>query len=167
MFLVITFWMKFVLNYNHPLSESENHLHRAPQSYREFFYELSLNTPVCGLLQIAGNEEAIRVVRLVAAGVDIRQAQYKCELKLLQDSAPVLASFLLKLSFSEPIPADVCSLVAELCELLLFPFQSTVSQSFPPPPSDNKLAYFPNLPKVRGTPSYSADQRPTHPAPEN
>ena len=63
--------------------------------------------------------------------------------------SPVLASFLLKLSFSEPIPADVCSLVAELCELLLFPFQSTVSQSCPPPPSDNKLAYFPNLPKFR------------------
>ena len=32
--------------------ESENHLHRAPQSYCEFFYELSLNTPVCGLLAI-------------------------------------------------------------------------------------------------------------------
>ena len=27
--------------------ESENHHRRAPQSYREFFYELSLNTPVC------------------------------------------------------------------------------------------------------------------------
>ena len=55
----------------------------APQPYRELFFELSLNTPVCGIFQIAGNEEAIEVVQLVASGVDIRQCQYQVELKLL------------------------------------------------------------------------------------
>ena len=116
--------------------ESENNHRRAPQSYREFLYELSLNTPVCGIQQIAGNEEAIKVVQLVAMGIDIRQAQYRCELKLFQDSAPVLASFLLKLPFSEPVPVDVCSLIEELCKLLLAPFQSstTSTPAFPPPP---------------------------------
>ena len=67
---------------------------------------------MCGLLQIAENEEAIEVDQLVAAGVDVHQVQYKCELKLLQDSAPV----------------DVCSLVAELCELLA-PFQLSIYPS--------------------------------------
>ena len=51
--------------------ESENNHRQAPKSYREFLYELSLNTPVCGILQIAGNEEAIRVVQLVAMGIDM------------------------------------------------------------------------------------------------
>ena len=57
----------------------------APQPYCEFFFELSLNTPICGIFQIAGNEEAIEVVQLVASGVDICQCQYQVELKLLQD----------------------------------------------------------------------------------
>ena len=141
---------------------SENQHRRAPQPYREFINELSLNTPVCGMLQVAGSREAIDVIKLISSGVDIRRVQYKCELKLIQDTAPVLASFILKLPFSEAIPADVCSLISELCELLLAPFQSSVPQPFPSPPqgqSTSKLAYFPNLPVVRGTPAYVADQR--------
>ena len=47
---------------------------------------------------------------------------------------------------------------SSLLSSLLAPFQSSVSQTFPPPP-DNKLAYFPNLPTVQGTPAYLADQR--------
>ena len=147
--------------------ESESHHRRAPQSYREFLYELSLNTPVCGMLQIAGNEEAIKVIQLVATGIDVRRAQYRCELKLLQDSAPVLASFLLKLPFSEPVPVDVCSLIGELCELLLAPFQPSTTLAFPPPSSNTKLAYFPNIPRIPGLPTYAADQRTTHRAPED
>ena len=86
--------------------------------------------------------------------------QYKYELKLLQDSAPVLASFILKLPFSEPIPVDACYLIKDLCDYPpLAPFQSSVSQTFPPLPPDNKLAYFLNLPPVRGRPAYLADQR--------
>jgi hypothetical protein len=74
------------------------------------------------------------------------------------------ASFLLKLPFSEPIPVDVCSLIAELCKLLLAPFQSS---TIPSPPPNNKLACYPNLPRIRGIPAYSADQRTTHRAPED
>lgn len=48
---------------------SESHHHQAPLPYREFFYELSLNTPVCGILQVAGNEEAIQVIKLLTSGV--------------------------------------------------------------------------------------------------
>ena len=79
-------------------------------------------------------------------------------------------SFLLKLPFSEPIPVDVCSLIAELCKLVLAPFQSSTTSSTPvfsPPPPNNKLAHFPNLPRIRGIPAYSADQRTTHCAPED
>ena len=124
---------------------SESHQRQAPQLYREILYELSLNTPVCGMIQIAGKSEAIEAIRLIASGVDIRQIQYQCELKMLQEAAPVIASFVLKLPFGEPIPADVSSLLNHLCELLLAPFQDTTLQAFPNPPADKKLSFFPQL----------------------
>ena len=43
----------------------------APQPYCELLFELSLNTPICGILQVAGSEEAIHAIRLLAKGVDI------------------------------------------------------------------------------------------------
>ena len=52
---------------------SESHQRRAPQLYREVFYELLLNTPVCSMIRIAGKSEALEVIRLIASGVNIRQ----------------------------------------------------------------------------------------------
>ena len=83
--------------------------------------------------------------------------KYRSELKLLQDTAPILAALLLKLPFSEAIPDDVCTLTSQLCDLVLAPFQPR-SQTFPSPPAENELTYFPNLPMVRGVPVYRADQ---------
>ena len=110
------------------------------------------------MLQIAGKSEALEVIRLIASGVDIRQIHYQSELKMLQDVAPVVASFILKLPFGDPIPADICKLFDHLCELLLAPFQDRASQAFPKPPADKTLSFFPKLPIVRGTPVYAADQ---------
>ena len=108
------------------------------------------------MFQVAGSEETIEVIRLIASGTDIRNVTYHQELKLLQDTTPILASLLLKLSFSEAIPDDVCTLICQLCDLALAPFQPR-SQTFPPPPANSELTYFPNLPMVRGVPAYSAD----------
>ena len=69
-------------------------------------------------------------------------------LKMLQDAAPVIASFVLKLPFGKPIPADVSSLLDHLCELLLAPFQDTTLQIF----------FSPSLSIIQGTPVYVADQ---------
>ena len=146
---------------------SESHQRRASQPYREIMYELSLNTPVCGMIQIAGNSEALEAIRLISSGVDIRHIQYQCELKLLQNVAPVIASCILKLPFTEPIPADVCSLLSQLCELLLAPFQDVTPQAIPDPPVDKKLSFFPSLPIVRGIPVYAADQLNSSQKPEN
>ena len=136
---------------------SESHQNLAPQPYQELLYELSLNTPVCGMLQVAGSKEAIEVVQLIASGTDICNVKYHQELKLLQDTTPILASLLLKLPFSEAIPDDVCTLISQLCDLVLAPFQPR-SQTFPSPPADSELTYFPNLSMVCGVPVYSADQ---------
>ena len=98
----------------------------------------------------------IEVAQLVASGVDIRQCQYQVELKLLEDGVPILASFLLKLPYDIEIPSDICSLITDMCDLALAPF-SRPSSSFPSPTPENKLSFFPNLPKIRGTHCYSAD----------
>ena len=105
-------------------------------------------------LQVAGNEKAIKVIRLIITGADIRSVQYHPEFKLLQDTAPLLASLLL---ISEAIPEDLCIIISNLCDLLLAPFQPR-SQTFPSPRSNSDLTYFPNQPMVGGIPAYSADQ---------
>ena len=91
------------------------HIRIAPPPYRKLLFELLLNTPKCGILQIAGDEEVIHVIQLLAKGVDIRQSCYQVQLKLLQDRAPLLASFILKLPFDADIP-DVCTLI--ICVIL-------------------------------------------------
>ena len=70
------------------------------------------------------NEEAIIVFQIVATGPP---SPVQVQAELLQDT--VLASFLLKLPFSEPIPVNVhiCSLITDQCELLLAPFQLTTT----------------------------------------
>ena len=99
------------------------HVRIVPPPYRELFFELSLNTPICGILQIAGDEEVIHVIQLLAKGVDIRQSCYQLQLKLLQDRAPLLASFILKLPFDADIP-DVCTLSNHLCDLAVAPYHT-------------------------------------------
>ena len=94
---------------------------------------------------------------MIALRTDIRNVKYRQELKLLQDTTPILVSLLLKLPFSEVIPDDVCTLISQLCDLVLAPFQPR-SQTFPSPPADSELTYFPNLSMVCGVPVYSADQ---------
>ena len=46
----------------------------APQAYREFLSELALNTPICGMIQIAGKPEIMEIVNKIITGVDVRQA---------------------------------------------------------------------------------------------
>ena len=65
------------------------------------------------MLQVAGNEEAIQVIQLIASGVNIHQAQYHVQLKLLQDTATLLASFILKLPFDVAVPSDICCLICD------------------------------------------------------
>ena len=59
--------------------------------------ELSHSSPVCGLLQVAGNEEVLTIMKAIASWVDITQPPRREQLKLLQQKVlPVLSSFILK-----------------------------------------------------------------------
>ena len=110
------------------------------------------------MLQVAGQDEALQAIALVASGTDIRQAQYKQEFKLVQNVVPFLAYFLFKLPFGIEIPADVYSLLSQLRDLVIAPFCQTSSSSHLPPSLVNsKLSFYPNLPIVRTSPLYVAD----------
>ena len=75
---------------------SESGCRSSPEPFREFFSELSRNSPVCGLFQVAGSEEVLDVMEAIAAGVDTTEPSCREQLKLLQERAPVLASFIIK-----------------------------------------------------------------------
>ena len=98
------------------------------------------------------------MIQLIASGVEIRQPQYHSQLKLLQETAPTLTSFILKLPFDVTVPSNVCPLICDLLDLAVVPFEQP-SPSSPPPTADTRLSFFPNLPKVRGTHCYSADKQ--------
>ena len=52
--------------------------------------------PVCGLLQVAGNDKVLGIMEPVASGVDIKQPPHREQLELFQTKAAVLALFILK-----------------------------------------------------------------------
>lgn len=53
----------------------------SPQQFREILSELSRNTPVCGLLQVAGNDEVLSIIDVIPSGVDISQPSHREQLK--------------------------------------------------------------------------------------
>ena len=117
----IHYWMIYYTVIKHPFLESK--CHSSPQAFREFLSELSCNTPVCGLLQVAGNDEVLAIIDAIASGVDITQPSRREKLKLLQEHAPVLASFIIKCFYGQSLPADVRSLIQYLKELTVAPFE--------------------------------------------
>ena len=44
---------------------SESGCHTSPQPFREFLSELSRNSPVCGLLQVAGSDEVLGIMEAI------------------------------------------------------------------------------------------------------
>lgn len=102
---------------------SESKCRSSPESFREFFSELSRNTPVCGLLQAAGSNDVLSIIDAIASGVDISQPSHRGQLKLLQEHVPVLASFIIKCFYGQSLPADVRALVGHLKQLMLAPFR--------------------------------------------
>ena len=128
----------------------------SPQPFRKFLSELYRNSPVCGLLQAAGNQEVLAIMEAIASGVDITQPPRRKQLKLLQQKAPVLSSFILKCYRGHNLPYDVRCLILRLRDLIVAPFVYC-EPAFPPPGQPNPLSFFPNLPLVRGKGIYEAD----------
>ena len=135
---------------------SESGCRSSPQPFREFLSELSHNSPVCGLLQVAGNQEVLTIMEAIASGVDVTQSPRREQLKLLQQKAPVLRSFILKCYRGHNLPYDVRCLILRLRDLIVAPF-ICCEPAFPPPSQPNPLSFFPNLPQVQEKGIYEAD----------
>ena len=58
-------------------------------------FSVSSWRPVCGLLQVAGNDEVFGIMEAIVSGVDIKQPPHREQLEL-QTKAVVLVSFILK-----------------------------------------------------------------------
>ena len=132
----------------------------SPQVYREFFCELSKSTPVCGMLQAAGNQDALQIVNAIATGsFDVANSANHRQLSILQEHVPILCSFLVKCLWDEDnhLPSDVCRIPHLLAELMVAPFTVPTSGIYPPPQPDSPLSFFPNLPQLYGDALYAAD----------
>ena len=92
----------------------------------------------------------------IASGVDITQPQHREQLKLLQQKAVVLSSFILKCYCGYNLPYDLCCLILCLRDLIVAPF-ACCEPAFPPPCQPNPLSFFPSLPQVREKGIYKAD----------
>eukprot|EP00058_Branchiostoma_floridae_P011653 XP_002597141.1 hypothetical protein BRAFLDRAFT_76329 [Branchiostoma floridae] len=135
----------------------------APAGYNAFFAELARNTPVSGMLQIAGDDTAIRIAKKVAKGkILLGQERYGQYFSYLQKKAPLLCTFVHSIGKEGHIPADVSTLILNLIKILISTFDKVPEpspSSYPPPPDSSPLSFFPSLPKRCGLPCYAMDKR--------
>ena len=80
----------------------------APPTYAEFLYELARNNATCGTFQIPGDEKSKTLLGNIAVkDFDIFDSSNGKSLSHLQATAPVITTFLYKISIGGEIPADV------------------------------------------------------------
>ena len=145
-------------------SEAPNNLR--PESYRAFLSELARNSPVCGLVQLGGNQDIYELLhQLASTDLNIRDSTCHNQLQLLQAllqaHTPVLAEFMCKCSKEGGrLPSDVRALFADILRKIDATFSGTIN---PPahylPIQPSPWSFFPALPLVRGAGKYDADKK--------
>ena len=108
-------------------------------------------------LQVPPHSASMLLVWLPQLSVWFSYLQKESILKVLQDRAPLLASFILKLPFEYGIPDDVWTLINYLCDLAVVPYE-VVAPTFLSPPPNRKFSFFPNPPQIHSPHCYSIDQ---------
>ena len=131
-----------------------------PQSLRKLAGELSMPTPTCGMLQIAGNEEVISILVAMGNGDGLNFKRSVLTHKyLLAKSCPLLMEFL----EAEDIDTlKKISLLNDLLASIKAPFRGRVELNDEyyrtTDDSDENLAFYPNHPIIRGDADYEADK---------
>lgn len=94
----------------------ESRKNLCPEPYKEFLSELARNTPMCGLLQLGGNQAVCEVLhQLASTGLKIQDSGCHHELQLLQTHAPVLAEFICRYPKEDgELPCDVRALISQI-----------------------------------------------------
>ena len=133
-----------------------------PRAYSEFLFELTRNGPVCGMLQIGGNDEVITLLieRVCRGDIDVTQSAQHTESSRVQATAPLAAEFvcsLTKLGICYDIARD---LLADVLRKMKAPFHGSSSDNrgvdMISDASGNPLSFFPNLPAIRKAERYAS-----------
>ncbi len=119
------------------------------------------------MFQVTGSTEACDVLRLISQGsIDVFSSRHHRSLAVLQEYAPLLASFLsaCRKGPGGVIPDNVLSVIDHILLTVHAPFTrpAPLAQSYPPPNPSSPLSFFPHLPQLHGYGVYEADKaRPT------
>ncbi|CAH1253434.1 Hypp1182 [Branchiostoma lanceolatum] len=140
----------------------EGHTTRAPPEYSTFLSEVARSTPVCGMVQIAGDRDAIDIMRKVAEGkIDLTNSRFFKYCGYVQKKAPVLTDFLCSVTKAGHIPPDISTLVLSLMTVLTQTFKEVEKPSpdcYPAPPAPSYLSFFPTLRQLCGLPRYAVEE---------
>lgn len=118
-----------------------------PEQYAEFLKVLSTNSPVCG----AFHYKHLDLMSKCMNGNILEDSQL---LKELQTHIPVMFRLM---SHIQGIPNNIKLIVAEIINKVKSPFMNLKVAETPVPITEDKLAFFPSLEKVRTRGFYSAD----------
>ena len=136
----------------------------APAEYRAFLSEVARNSPACGLAQVAGNKEVIKILQSMvsACSMNIFSSENHAAMGLLQETAPVLTSFLDACAEGpeRKIPEDILAVIKYIVDTIENTFLgSSHSHYYPPPDPASPFSYFPQLPQMHGNARYEIDQK--------
>eukprot|EP00058_Branchiostoma_floridae_P024016 XP_002609506.1 hypothetical protein BRAFLDRAFT_95599 [Branchiostoma floridae] len=134
----------------------------APTSYRKLLSELAKNSPVCGIVQVGEDAEAIQLVGKLAKGAIGLVTSADSAIRL-QKSAPVIFGSLRDITKGGgEIPGDVKELLLRIHSILDKMFNDVPvppESAYPPPAAPSGLAFFPGLDQHIGLPRYEADAK--------
>ena len=136
-----------------------NTLKAVPQHYRIMLAELGRNTPVCGMIQLGGNESCLQILTdLSESGNNILDSTSSEKMSIVQQQIPVIAAFLT--GFPEKLPEHSRQLLFDLVNMIKQTFSvPTPSKSYYTEQTESPCDVFPSLPKVHGHGMYEADKK--------
>lgn len=137
----------------------ETNVYIAPDPYKQFFFELSLTSPVVGMFQIGGDQKALHILKQICNNeIDIFDSSMKNELSYLQKRAPLLCNFIFDLKQRNGnLPIKALAVLDDIMKTIVNTFMCCDTNKEYSDVVSNQLSFFPTLPTVHGKGKYKAD----------
>lgn len=138
--------------------ENSNHQSKCPNELKEFLKAIASNYPICQFLHY--NKDLFDLLEKISEGYQFNKTS--ADSIFLLESCPVLARFLSGIPCDSPI---IKPLLIELIEVARSPYETTQSHNLEACNDCNchneKLGYFPTLPKMSHRGDYKQDAKNT------
>ena len=146
-------------NYLIDLIEELITLQTVPRHYRLLLSELGRNTPVCGMIQLGGDDRCLKIITdIYETGDNILNSIDTEKMSVIQIQIPVLGEFLS--GSPEKLPDHSRKLLRDLVDKIDKTYSVPISpESSYGEPTESPCDVFPSLPKVRGSGVYEADRK--------